>query len=144
MEHINALTPLLVALFTLVGTWISQHYAAKGRLREEQEKNRQKLELEKEKHDKQIRLLTEALQEQSDSHTREIDSLKDGTRALIRNDILDICRDAIKKQYIDIYTLETLNGLYDSYKVFLGNSTVEDLYLEVKSLPILDERDIII
>lgn len=141
MENLVQLAPIITALTALLGTLIQQHYASEKRLREEREQNNRLRELEGERHTKEIELIRKSLQEQNDYHREEIESLKDGTKALIRNDILDICREAINKRYIDIYTLETLNGLYDSYKVFEGNSTVEDLYLEAKSLPILDERD---
>lgn len=140
MEIIEKLTPILIALFTLLGTWYTQHSANEKRLREEREQNRKQRELERERYEKELKLIEATIVESKGAYRDELDKLIVGTTSIIRNDILDICREAISKQYIDIYTLETLSGLYKSYKDFGGNSVVEDLYLATKALPVIDER----
>ena len=67
-----------------------------------------------------------------------IQSIKEGIRCSLRNDILyvyDRCKD---KQEITQYQLLSIKQSYDVYKKFKGNSFVKDIVEKVNTFKVLD------
>ena len=67
-----------------------------------------------------------------------IQSIKEGIRCSLRNDILyvyDRCKD---KQEITQYQLLSIKQSYDVYKKFKGNSFVKDIVEKVNTFKVID------
>jgi hypothetical protein len=67
-----------------------------------------------------------------------IQSIKEGIKCTLRNDILDIydrCKDTKR---ITRYQLQSIKYSYDVYKKFKGNSFVDDIVEKVKDFKVVD------
>lgn len=67
-----------------------------------------------------------------------IQSIKNGIKCSLRNDILDIydrCKDTKK---ITHYQLQSIKYSYDIYKKFKGNSFVDEIVNKINKFEIID------
>ena len=62
-------------------------------------------------------------------------SLRDGTQALLRNEIIKEYDKYIERGYIPIYAMENVTSLYRAYHALGGNGTITKLMDELKELP---------
>lgn len=138
VEVLERLTPLLLGLVGAVVTgW---QYKKEERKRTEKlvEDNKKRLELERESKEQQLELLKQELCEKEEHTKRNEELHRRGMNSLIRNEILTICRAALKNGYIDIYTKEVLSELYSIYKAYGGNHMVDELMERVSHIDIID------
>jgi hypothetical protein len=62
-------------------------------------------------------------------------SVKDGTQALLRNEIIKEYDKYIERGYIPIYAKENVTSMYEAYHALGGNGTITKLMDELKELP---------
>jgi len=63
-------------------------------------------------------------------------ALKDGTQALLRNEIIRSYDTYTERGYISIHGLENVIAMYESYHSLGGNGTVTKMMDELRELPI--------
>jgi hypothetical protein len=63
------------------------------------------------------------------------DALKNGTIAILRNNIIQLYHIYTEKGYIPVHALESVLAMYTEYKALGGNGTVSTLIEELKDLP---------
>lgn len=62
-------------------------------------------------------------------------AVKNGTLALLRNQIIQNYEKYIDREWIPIYAIENVLELYDAYHTLGGNGTITKLVDELKELP---------
>lgn len=62
-------------------------------------------------------------------------SLRDGTQALLRNEIIHAYDKYTAQEWIPIYGRENISAMYKSYHALGGNGTITDIMDEIKALP---------
>ena len=62
-------------------------------------------------------------------------SLRDGTQALLRNEIIKEYDKYIERGYIPIYAMENVSSMYEAYHSLGGNGTITKLMEELRELP---------
>ena len=62
-------------------------------------------------------------------------ALKDGTQALLRNQIIKEYDKYTSKGSIPIYGMENVNAMYSAYHALGGNGTITKILEELKELP---------
>jgi hypothetical protein len=67
-----------------------------------------------------------------------VQSIREGIKCSLRNDILDIFDRCKDKQEITHYQLQSIKSSYDVYKRLKGNSFVEDIVKIVNTYKITD------
>lgn len=67
-------------------------------------------------------------------------SLKNGTLALLRSEIIHCYDKYIDKGWIPLYGLENVLDLYESYHDLGGNGAITKLVLEIKELPSVGQK----
>lgn len=67
-----------------------------------------------------------------------IQSLREGVKCTLRNDILAIYDKCKDKKEITRYQLQSVNYSYDVYKKFKGNSFVDDIVKILNKFNIVD------
>lgn len=88
-------------------------------------------------------LLVEQLNDSRDEQKRQREFLiaqQEGTMALIRESIVGIHKESVKRGYMDMHQRESLNKLYSAYKGMNGNGMVDTLYAEMSDPDIVTTR----
>lgn len=67
-----------------------------------------------------------------------IQSIREGIKCSLRNDILDIYDRCKETQEITRYQLLSIKQSYDVYKKFKGNSFVKDIVDKVNTFKVID------
>lgn len=67
-----------------------------------------------------------------------VQSIKEGIKCSLRNDILDIFDRCKDRQEITHYQLQSIKASYDVYKKLKGNSFVDDIVEKVKKYRVID------
>lgn len=67
-----------------------------------------------------------------------IQSIKNGIKCTLRNDILDIYDRCKDKQEITHYQLQSIKYSYDVYKKLKGNSFVDEIVKKVNDFKVVD------
>ena len=67
-----------------------------------------------------------------------IQSIREGIKCSLRNDILDVYDRCKDKQEITQYQLLSIKQSYDVYKKFKGNSFVKDIVDKVNTFKVID------
>lgn len=67
-----------------------------------------------------------------------IQSIREGIKCSLRNDILDIYDRCKDKQEITHYQLQSIKYSYDAYKKLRGNSFVDDIIDKIKDFKVID------
>lgn len=67
-----------------------------------------------------------------------IQSIREGMKCTLRNDILDIYDRCKDKQQITHYQLQSIKHSYDVYKKLKGNSFVDEIVQKVNKFEIVD------
>ena len=67
-----------------------------------------------------------------------IQSIREGIKCSLRNDILDIYDRCKETQEITRYQLLSIKQSYDVYKKFKGNSFVKDIVEKVNTFKVID------
>lgn len=62
-------------------------------------------------------------------------SLRDGTQALLRNEIIRDYDKYMERGYVPIYARESILSMYEAYHALGGNGTITQLIEELKELP---------
>ena len=62
-------------------------------------------------------------------------SLRDGTQALLRNEIIKEYDKYMGREWIPIYAMENMNDMYQAYHALGGNGTITKLMEEIRELP---------
>lgn len=62
-------------------------------------------------------------------------SLREGTQALLRNEIIRSYDKYKERGWIPIYALDNVLAMYEAYHALKGNGTVTGLVKELKGLP---------
>lgn len=65
----------------------------------------------------------------------------DAIRSLLRTEIIHICHRAEEKGYIEVYNLENLNDMYQSYHALGGNGAIRTMYEQAQQHPIMTRGD---
>ncbi len=78
---------------------------------------------------------TKAAIEEQERQRREMEALKNGVEALLRNAIIDSYNHYEEKEYIPIYGMENILNMYKPYHDLGGNGTVTNLIEILKELP---------
>lgn len=63
-------------------------------------------------------------------------AIEKGIEALLRDRLIQLCSDTIKKKSCSVDTLDDIKALYEQYHILGGNGTVTGLFDRVKKLPI--------
>ena len=62
-------------------------------------------------------------------------SLRDGTQALLRNEIIHSYDKYIEQQWVPIYAMENVLEMYKAYHSLGGNGTITKLVNELEGMP---------
>ena len=62
-------------------------------------------------------------------------SLRDGTQALLRNEIIKLYEKYISLGWIPIYAMENILAMYEAYHSLGGNGTITKIVDELRALP---------
>ena len=62
-------------------------------------------------------------------------SLREGTQALLRNEIIKEYDKYMGREWIPIYAMENMNAMYKAYRALGGNGTITKLMEEIRELP---------
>lgn len=62
-------------------------------------------------------------------------ALKDGTKALLRNSIIQMYDKYTEREQIPIYAMENVNEMYEAYHALGGNGTITKLMDALRALP---------
>lgn len=68
-------------------------------------------------------------------------ALREGTKAILRDRLLQACKEHLGHDHISADDMDNLNSMYKAYKGLGGNGTVKKLYMEVYSLPTFDKEN---
>ena len=82
---------------------------------------------------KKERKAREALEAQAKAET---EALKSGMRSLLRRQILEDCKEAVREGYCDEESRDTITAMFEAYSGLGGNGTVKDAYESVRHLPL--------
>ena len=69
------------------------------------------------------------------ARVKEQESIKEGLKALLRNEIIDKYNHYMEKGYCPIYARENLRGMYQGYVGLKGNGIVPGLMEDLEELP---------
>lgn len=76
-----------------------------------------------------------------DLKDREIQVLKLGVQALLRNEIQRSCYECFNKKFCTFEELDNIDNMYQQYHALGGNGTVTELFKKLKNLKIRKEGD---
>ena len=65
-------------------------------------------------------------------------SLCEGTKALLRNEIIRSYDKYVAKGWMPVYGRENVQAMYDSYHALAGNGSIDQLMKELRELPSKD------
>ena len=65
----------------------------------------------------------------------EQESIKQGVLALLRNGLINNYNQYIERDFIPIYAMESIQGMYNAYHELGGNGTITKLVDELKAMP---------
>lgn len=68
-------------------------------------------------------------------------AIKDGTQALLRNQIIHSYDKYINRKWIPIYAMDNVNVMYKAYHALGGNGTITKIIEELTELPSTDPKD---
>lgn len=66
-------------------------------------------------------------------------ALEDGMKSLLRDRILQLARECIRKGYATLEERENFEAMYESYKSLGGNGVIEDVAEQFHELPIMKQ-----
>lgn len=66
---------------------------------------------------------------------RYINNVRNGTRALLRNQIIKSYEKHIGREWMPLYARENVLEMYESYHGLGGNGAITDLVEELRGLP---------
>lgn len=66
----------------------------------------------------------------------ETEALKSGMRSLLRRNIVEDCKRAMREGYCDEDSRDTISQMYNAYHALGGNGTVKDIWETAKHLPL--------
>ena len=72
--------------------------------------------------------------EEKRNDAQKQEAIENGLRQLLRNDIIQIYENAMRKNEIDISLLDDAESLYQAYKGLNGNHGIEQLMSEIYTI----------
>ena len=72
---------------------------------------------------------------------RELDSVRMGVQALLRDRIIQSYNHYIDKGFCPIYALESMQAMYAEYHNLGGNGTITELMEKIRELPTEKKRE---
>lgn len=79
--------------------------------------------------------------DKDDLKNKEIQILKLGVQALLRNEIQRSCYECFNKKFCTFEELDNIDNMYQQYHAIGGNGTVTELFKKLKNLEIKKEGE---
>lgn len=96
------------------------------------------------KRELEARLRNEAANERLEEKVDSKDlATQEAVKALLRERIIAIYHEFRPKGYIDLYSRDGVDRMYDEYKNLGGNSTVDSLMIHLKEIPVISDEELL-
>lgn len=73
----------------------------------------------------------------------DYNSIREGVKSLLRSEIINsFMRVKVRSNgSMDVHEKDNVSELYDSYKLLKGNGTIDDLMVELRNIPVRNDRE---
>lgn len=83
--------------------------------------------------------------EKSEAETQqkeaEAEAIRNAMRCMLRSHIIKICCKSEGRGYINIFEVESLTDMFNSYLVLGGNGAIKELYKNAMNLPHVPQKE---
>lgn len=72
----------------------------------------------------------------------EAAAVRNAMRCMLRSHIIKICCKSEERGYINIFEVENLTDMFNSYLVLGGNGAIKELYKDAMNLPHVPQKEV--